>query len=161
MRPIQWYLKNNWRVPASLEKVIPIPRLLHPPPTMVAGGRQCASRSTITPNKTCSADLYRRTKRRVGRSLKRAHCKRNLVPSRKQAAYKLSGTKSSLFSLKRVSGPLPRQDSSGSNRQHHSGVIHKQGRRHEVRSTLCPAVENLDLVYQETSDSKLDTFQAS
>ena len=30
MRPIQWYLKNNWRVPESLEKVIPLPRSLHP-----------------------------------------------------------------------------------------------------------------------------------
>ena len=30
MRPVQWYLKNNWRVPEPLEKVIPIPRSLHP-----------------------------------------------------------------------------------------------------------------------------------
>ena len=30
MRPIQWHLKNNWRVPESLEKVIPIPTSLHP-----------------------------------------------------------------------------------------------------------------------------------
>ena len=30
MRPIQWHLKNNWRVPESLEKTIPIPRSLHP-----------------------------------------------------------------------------------------------------------------------------------
>ena len=30
MRPLQWYLKNNWRVPETLEKVIPIPRSLHP-----------------------------------------------------------------------------------------------------------------------------------
>ena len=29
-RPIQWHLKNNGRVPESLEKVIPIPRSLHP-----------------------------------------------------------------------------------------------------------------------------------
>ena len=29
-RPLQWHLKNNWRVPESLEKVIPIPRSLHP-----------------------------------------------------------------------------------------------------------------------------------
>ena len=29
MRPIQWHLKNNWRVPVSLEKVIPIPRSLN------------------------------------------------------------------------------------------------------------------------------------
>ena len=30
MRPIQWHHKNNWRVPESLERVIPIPRSLHP-----------------------------------------------------------------------------------------------------------------------------------
>ena len=30
MRPIQWHLKNNWKVPESLEKVIPVPRSLHP-----------------------------------------------------------------------------------------------------------------------------------
>ena len=30
MRHVQCYLKNNWRVPDSLEKVIPIPRSLHP-----------------------------------------------------------------------------------------------------------------------------------
>ena len=30
MRPIQWHLKNNWPVPESLEKVIPVPRSLHP-----------------------------------------------------------------------------------------------------------------------------------
>ena len=29
MRPIQWHLKNNCRIPESLEKVIPIPRSLH------------------------------------------------------------------------------------------------------------------------------------
>ena len=42
-----------------------------PPPSskVVAGGKQCATRSTITPSKTRSADLYRRIKRRVGRSL--------------------------------------------------------------------------------------------
>ena len=30
MRPIQWHLKNNWRVPESLVKVIPVPKSLHP-----------------------------------------------------------------------------------------------------------------------------------
>ena len=30
MRPIQRHVKNNWRVPESLEKVIPLPRSLHP-----------------------------------------------------------------------------------------------------------------------------------
>ena len=30
MRLIQWHHKHNWRVPESPEKVIPIPRSLHP-----------------------------------------------------------------------------------------------------------------------------------
>ena len=78
--------------------------------------------------------------------------KRNLVPPRKQVAYKLSGTKSSLSSLKRVSAPLLTQNSSGRNRQHHSGVIHKQRRRHEFGPSVCPLMENLNLVYQEESN---------
>ena len=44
--------------------------------TMVAGGTQCAPRSTIAPVTTRSADFHRRVKRMMGRSLKRAHCKR-------------------------------------------------------------------------------------
>ena len=45
---------------------------------MVAGGKQHAHRSTVTPTKTCSTNLYRCIKRRVGRSLKPAHCRGNL-----------------------------------------------------------------------------------
>ena len=107
----------NHQVPAS-------------PFTMVAEGRQCPYRPTITPNITCSANIYRRIKRRVGHSPRRAHCKRSLLTSGKQAACKLSRTKSSLSGLKRVPRPLLKQDSTCSNRQHHSSVIHKQGRRH-------------------------------
>ena len=70
--------------------------------TMVARRRQCASRSTITPSKTCSAIFYRCIKRRVGRSRKRIHCKRVLVGAGKQTAHKLSGTQSCVSSLKRV-----------------------------------------------------------
>ena len=60
------------------------------PPSLkvLAGGKQCSSRSTITPTKTCSADIYRCIKRRVGRSLKWTHCKGNVVSSRKQVAHK-------------------------------------------------------------------------
>ena len=131
---------------------VPAPSL-----TMVARGRQCASRSTITPNKTCSANIYRRIKRRVGRSLKRVHCKGVLVSAGKQAAHKLSGTKSSVSSPQGVPRPLCRQNSSCSNRQYYSGSLHKQGRRHEIGPTVCPTVKNLDLVFPATSDSKSPT----
>ena len=93
---------------------------------MVAGGKQCASRSTITLTKTCYADFYRRIKRRLGCSLKRMHCNGNLVPSRKQVTHKPSGTKGSLPGPKRVPRPLFEQHGSGSHRQHYSGCLYKQ-----------------------------------
>ena len=96
-------------------------------------------------------------KRRVGRSLKRAHCKGVLVSARKQAAYKLSGTKSSLSSFKRISRSLYRQNSSSGNRQYNSRSLHKQGRRHEVGPSVCSTMENLDLVFSETSNPKSPT----
>ena len=125
--------------------------------TMVASRRQRSHRPTVRPNKTCSANLYRRIKRRVGRSLRRAHCQRNLVIAGKQTAYKLFGTESSVFSLKRVPKPLCRKDSSCGNRQHYSSFVHKQRRRHEVGHTLCPTMENLDLVCQTSSNAKSPT----
>ena len=121
---------------------------------MVAARGQWPYRPTITPNKTCSVNIYRHIKRRVGRSPKQMHRKRHLVPSGKQVAYQLLRTQGSLSSLKTVPRPLHIQDSTCSDRQHHSGVIHKQGRRHEVGPTLCSTMENLDLVHQESSNSQ-------
>ena len=99
-------LEKQLEGPRITRKGDPGPQVAPPPPKVVAGGKQCANRSTITPSKTCSANIYRCIKRRVGRSLRQAHCKGNLVPSRKQVAHKPSRTKSSLSSSKTVSNPL-------------------------------------------------------
>ena len=56
-------------------------QVVPPSSKMVAGGKQCASWSTITPTKTCSASVYRCIKRRMGCSLKLSNY--NLVPSTK------------------------------------------------------------------------------
>ena len=90
-------------------------QIFTPPPTMVAKGKQCSHQPTITPNMTCSASLYRHIKRRVGLSIKRVHCQGNLVPTRKQATHKLSGTQGSVSGLKRVSRSMRGQDGSYSN----------------------------------------------
>ena len=103
---------------------------------MVAGGKQCSTRLTITPSKACSADLYRRIKRRMGHSLKQTYCKGNLVPSRKQVAHKPLGTKGGFPSLKRVQRPCFEQHSSGGHRQHNSGCLYKQ-RRGMKSGPLC------------------------
>ena len=65
MRPIQWHLKikkkkkkkkKNWRVPEIISREgYPYTKVPAPSLTMVARGRQCTSRPTITPSKTCSA----------------------------------------------------------------------------------------------------------
>ena len=123
--------------------------------TMVARGKQCAPGSTITPNKTCSANLHRRIKRRVGRSLKRAHCKRVLVSAGKQAAHKLPRAKSGLSGSERVPRPLRKSNSPSGHRQYYRSSLHKQRRRHEVGPTLCSTVENLDLVFPTSSDFNL------
>ena len=117
-----------------------------PPPKVVAGGNQCSSRSTITPTKTCSADIYRRIKRRVGRSLKRT-ARGTLGSSRKQVAL---GTKSGLSGLKRVPRPLCKQHSPGSHRQHNIGCLYQQRGGDELGLPVCLTVENLVLVHQET-----------
>ena len=154
VRPIQWHLKNNWRVP---EKVIPILKSLHGHLTWWLEEGNVLQSQPLHPQKHVLQIFTDTSKRRVVRSLKRAHCKRNLVPARKQAAYKFFGTKGSLFSTETVPRPLLGQSGTCSNRQHHSDLIHKQGRRHEVGPTVCPTLESLDLVCQEASDSQSPT----
>ena len=92
--------KNQLEGPRVTGKGDPGPQIPPPPSKVVAGGKQCASRSTITPSKTCSANLYRRIKRRVGRSLRRAHCKGTVVPTREQVTHKPLGAESSFLALK-------------------------------------------------------------
>ena len=128
------------------------PQIPPPPSKVVAGGKQCASRSTITPSKTCSANLYRRIKRRVGRSLRRAHCKGTVVPTREQVKHKPLGAESSISSSKRVSNPSLQQDSVGSYRQHNSGCLYQQRRGDEIGLSVCPTVENSVLVHQAASN---------
>ena len=141
--------KNNWRDQESLEKVIPFSKSLHPYLKWWLEEKMCYKVNHYTHQSMLCRSL--RIKRRVGRS--QTHWKGNLVPSRKQATHKLSGTKDGLSGPKRVSRPLLEQHSSHSYRQHHSGCLQKQGWDDEVGPSVCPSVVNPDLVFQETGDS--------
>ena len=123
-RPIQWHLKNHWRIQ---EKVIPIPKSLHSY-EVVAPGSQRAPRTATAPTQSCPSDAYKCFKRRVGHPFGRVHSKGHLVSPRKQLAYKLFSTKGGLFGLKRVARPLLKQTCPRSYRQHHSGGLYKQER---------------------------------
>ena len=90
----------------SLEKGDTSNQVAPHPSRMVAVGKQYAPRSTITPTKTCPAAVYRCLKRSLGSSLKRSHCKGNLVPSRKKTTHKLPGTKGGIVGPKRDNTPV-------------------------------------------------------
>ena len=102
---------------------------------------------------THSSVLYRCLNRSLGGSLRRSHSERDLIPPTKQVAYKLPRTKGGRFSPKRVPRLLFSQNSTHSNRQQNCGCLYK-GRRCDVGSTVCPIVNNPDLVLQETGNSQ-------
>ena len=124
---------------------------------MVDSGRQRVARSTFTPTQTRSANFYRRIKRRLGRSLRRTYCKGHLVGTRKQVAYQLPRAKSRLLGTQGIPRPCFGQHRIDCNRQHYCGILHKQGRRHEVRPSLCSTLENCDLVYRQTGNTESPT----
>ena len=58
-------LEKQLEGPRITRKGDPGSQVAPPPLKVVAGGKQCAHRSTITPTKACSANLYRRIKRLI------------------------------------------------------------------------------------------------
>ena len=58
------------------------------------------------------------------------------------------------LTLKKVPRPPQEQYSAHSCRQHHSSCLHKQREGDEVGPSVCPSVENPDLVYRKTCYSQ-------
>ena len=150
MRPIQWHLKNNWRVPESLEKIIPLPRSLHPHLQWWLEEDNVLQGQPLHPVRHALQIFTDASKEGWGTHLNKFTARGTSRFAGKQTAHKLSRTQSSGSSPQRVPRPLRRQNGSGGNRQHYSGSLYKQGRRHEVGPTVCPTVENLDLVLPAT-----------
>ena len=130
---------------------VPAPSL-----TMLARGRQCASRSTITPNKTCSANIYRRIKKGWCAHLNEFTARGSWSVPESKLHINYLELKAVFLALKEFQDlcvdkiVLVATDNTYIS-------LHKQGRRHEIGPTVCPTVENLDLVFPATSDSKSPT----
>ena len=142
---------ENPRIP---RKGDPYPKISPSTSKMVISRSKCPPRSSTQP---CSTDIHRCLKRRLGCTIRRSLRKRDLVPTRKQVAYKLCGTKGGLSGPKRVPRPLFKQYCTRSNRQHQSYCLHKQGRMPEVGPTVCPIVANPDLLLHESGDPHTPT----
>ena len=145
------------RIPGEVN---PHSKVTPPTPEMVAGGRQCCYRSTLTSTRTCSANFYRRIKRRVGRTLKLAYGKEKLVTPGKQVAHKLPRVKGSSSGTTRVPSSLYEQSSSHSYRQCHCGSLHKQRRGNEVRPPVCLTLEDPHLVHKKSGDPQSSTYSS-
>ena len=152
MRPIQWHLKNNWRVPESLDKVIPVPRSLHPHLRWWLEESNVLPGQPLHPLKHALQIFTNASKEGWGAHLDEHTARGNLVPSRKQVAHKPPRAKGSLSSSKRVSKPLLQQDRTDSYRQHNSGCLYQQRGGDELGLPVCPTVENPILVHQEAGD---------
>ena len=121
---------------------------------LVVGRGQCAERSTPAPSSARRSTIYRRLKRRLGRTLRRLHCKGRLVPPRRPPSYKFSRDESSPSGLTTVRASVQGSDCSCGNRQYHSGLLHKQTGGYEVRLSLCPPLETPVLVPSQRHNVK-------
>ena len=153
MRPIQWHLKNNWRVPESLEKVIPIPRSLHPHLQWWLQEDNVLTGQPLHPIKHALQIFTDASKEGWGAHLNERTARGTWSLPESKLHINYLELRAVFLALKEFQDLLT-QDSTCGNRQHHSSVIHKQKRRHEAGPTVCPSLENLDLVYQTSSNSQ-------
>ena len=122
MRPIQWHLKNNWRVPESLEKVIPVPKSLHPHLRWWLQESNVLSGQPLHPLKHALQIFTDASKEGWGAHLNKRTARGTWSIPEKQVAHKSLG--GGLSGPKRVPRPLFKQHSPGSHRQHNSGCLY-------------------------------------
>ena len=115
-------------------------------PAVVDPRGKCPKGSALTPPATRSSNLYRRL-----------HSKRYLVSARKQVAHKLLRTKSRVVSTKKIPTFSARKGRPDCHRQHYGCSIHQQGRRYEVRLTLCPSLAAPMLVQPQSNSTEGQT----
>ena len=90
--------------------------------------------------------LYRRLKRRLGRSLRANLCKRSVVRQGKKATHKCSRAEGGFSGASKVQGPVSEPNSVSCHRQLNSGSLHKQTRWNPLGEDVCSPVEDHDLV---------------
>ena len=91
-------------------------------------------------------DIYRRLKRRLGRSLRSKLYRRALVSFRKAPSHQPIRNEGGSSGSAILQDRLQEQSSPYRLRQHLSGGLYQQTGRHKISRTLCPNVENSHLV---------------
>ena len=138
--------QENWRIPESLEKEIPVPKTLHQ-------HLKCWTKEeNVLPGQPLhplhhAVQVFTDASKEGWGAHRRFHSKRLLVSSRKSITHKL---KDGLPGLNKIPTLSRETSCSHCHRQHHNCGIHQQGGRDEVRLTLCPSLAPPVLVQSET-----------
>ena len=90
--------------------------------------------------------LYRRLKRRLGRSLRPKFYPRSVVRTGKKATHKWPRIEGGLTGPSSVQGPVSEPNSSSCHGQLNSGSLHKQTRRNSLSGDVCAPVEDHDMM---------------
>ena len=139
MRPIQWHLKNNWRVPESLVKVIQVPNSLHPHLKWWLEESNVLLGQPLRPLKHALQIFTDASKEGWG-----AHLDEHTA----RGTWSLPESKLHINHIELKAVFLDLKDSTDSYRQHNSGCLYQQRGGDEVGLSVCPTVENPVLVYQ-------------
>ena len=115
------------------------------PPRLVAKSLKRDERCRPSSQGPQYPTLYRRLKRRLGRSLRPKFYKESVVRSGKKATHKCPRIEGGLPGPSRLQGPVPEPNSASCDGQLNSGSLHQQTRRNSLRN-VCSPVEDHDLV---------------
>ena len=116
------------------------------PPRLVAKPLKCNERLRPSSQGPQYPTLYRRLKRRLGRSLRSKFYKRAVVRAGKKATHKCPGIEGGLPGPSRLQGPVPESNSVSCDGQLNSGSLHQQARGNSLSRDVRSPVENHDLV---------------
>ena len=116
------------------------------PPRLVAKFLKRDERCRPSSQRPQYPTLYRRLKRRLGRSLRSKFYKGSVVRLGKKATHKRPRIEGGLTGPSRLQGPVPEPNSASCDGQLNSGSLHQQTRRNSLSRDVCSPVEDYDLV---------------
>ena len=116
------------------------------PPRLVAKSLKRDERCRPSSQRPQYPTLYRRLKRRLGRSLRPKLYKGSVVRSGKKATHKCPRIEGGLPGPSRLQGPVPESNSVSCDGQLSSGSLHQQTRRNTLSRDVRSPVEDHDLV---------------
>ena len=156
MRPFQWHLKTHWKYPMpghtnTLESEDDTTW------GMVVRPSKCDTRRISPPQGTRKTDIYRRLKRRLGRSLRSKFYRRGLVSHREASSHQPIRTEGGSSGSTILPNRLQKQSSPYRPRQHLGGGLHQQTGRHKISRTLYSNVENPHLVSPKQCHTQRET----